>query len=459
MKNKKILILQLIILIIFVIGCKNEQDTKKENDRTETAIQNEDTNTQSEIVEVSGEEEMTIDADPLPKTIEEIVNYPIGKYANYTNINEEIINELKAIPPLKENAAEQDIEKYFTYVYSLFKMNYPDPGLIMEEYSINSDSENGTPDDIIQSEKINVQFILDSSGSMANRMGSKSRMDLAKDSIQKFASSLPQDAHVALRVYGHRGSNSDQDKAKSCASNELVYSFQSYDATTLANALNAFKPTGWTPLADAMRAALEDFKSVNQQNSRNIIFIVSDGIETCNGNPVEAAKLLKDSGLSPIVNIIGFDLDHKGQSQLMEVAKAADGSYVNVKNQEQLSNEIKKTLDEIIKWNYWRTNASSNASEFYNKQLTKIYGMNNDWISIKVKENLNIQMALLKLKEFNIITNEHYTALEQMRKAQQNKQAEQIRELRDSFAEINENNYETNLNKVYEIYKKNTANP
>lgn len=455
MKNKKMFMLQLVILITFVIGCQNEQDTNKKNDGT--AKQNEGTVTQSETVEVSGEEKLTIDVVPLPQTIEEIVNYPIGKYANYTNINEEIINELKAIPPLKENAAEQDIEKYFTYVYSLFKMNYPDPGLIMEEYSFNS--ENGSRDDIIQSEVINVQFILDSSGSMASKMGSKSRMELAKDSIQKFASSLPEDANVALRVYGHGGSNSEQDKAKSCASNELVYSLQSYDATTLANALNAFKPTGWTPLADAMRAALEDFKSVDQQNSRNIIFIVSDGIETCNGNPVEAAKLLKDSGLSPIVNIIGFDLDHKGQSQLMEVAKAADGSYVNVKNQQQLSNEIKKTLDEIIKWNYWRTNASSSASEFYNKQLTKIYGMNNEWTTIKVKENLNIQMALLKLKEFNIITNEQYSAMEQMRKEQQTKQAEQIRALRDSFAEINENNYETNLNKVYEIYKKNTANP
>ena len=455
MKNKKMFMLQLVILITFVIGCQNEQDTNKKNDGT--AKQNEGTVTQSETVEVSGEEKLTIDVDPLPQTIEEIVNYPIGKYANYTNINEEIINELKTLQPLEERAAGYDFEKYFTYVYSLFKMNYPDPGLIMEEYSFNS--ENGSRDDIIQSEVINVQFILDSSGSMASKMGSKSRMELAKDSIQKFASSLPEDANVALRVYGHGGSNSEQDKAKSCASNELVYSLQSYDATTLANALNAFKPTGWTPLADAMRAALEDFKSVDQQNSRNIIFIVSDGIETCNGNPVEAAKLLKDSGLSPIVNIIGFDLDHKGQSQLMEVAKAADGSYVNVKNQQQLSNEIKKTLDEIIKWNYWRTNASSSASEFYNKQLTKIYGMNNEWTTIKVKENLNIQMALLKLKEFNIITNEQYSAMEQMRKEQQTKQAEQIRALRDSFAEINENNYETNLNKVYEIYKKNTANP
>ena len=455
MKNKKMFMLQLVILITFVIGCQNEQDTNKKNDGT--AKQNEGTVTQSETVEVSGEEKLTIDVDPLPQTIEEIVNYPIGKYANYTNINEEIINELKTLQPLEERAAGYDIEKYFTYVYSLFKMNYPAPGLIMEEYSFNS--ENGSRDDIIQSEVINVQFILDSSGSMASKMGSKSRMELAKDSIQKFASSLPEDANVALRVYGHGGSNSEQDKAKSCASNELVYSLQSYDATTLANALNAFKPTGWTPLADAMRAALEDFKSVDQQNSRNIIFIVSDGIETCNGNPVEAAKLLKDSGLSPIVNIIGFDLDHKGQSQLMEVAKEADGSYVNVKNQQQLSNEIKKTLDEIIKWNYWRTNASSSASEFYNKQLTKIYGMNNEWTTIKVKENLNIQMALLKLKEFNIITNEQYSAMEQMRKEQQTKQAEQIRALRDSFAEINENNYETNLNKVYEIYKKNTANP
>ena len=43
----------------------------------------------------------------------------------------------------------------------------------------------------------------------------------------------------------------------------------------------------------------------------NIVYIVSDGVETCDGDPVAAAKLLQADNIQAQVNIIGFDVDYR----------------------------------------------------------------------------------------------------------------------------------------------------
>ena len=57
-----------------------------------------------------------------------------------------------------------------------------------------------------------IAIILDASGSMKNVQGGKILMEIAKESIQEFASNLPDHAHISLRIYGHKGTGSDQDK-------------------------------------------------------------------------------------------------------------------------------------------------------------------------------------------------------------------------------------------------------
>ncbi|MCQ6276050.1 VWA domain-containing protein [Bacillus sp. V3B] len=76
-----------------------------------------------------------------------------------------------------------------------------------------------------------------------------------------------------------------------------------------------------------MQSAYGDLKAKASENSENILFIVSDGIETCGGNPVEEAKKLANSDLNVKVNIIGFNVDDAGQKQLKETAAAGNGTY------------------------------------------------------------------------------------------------------------------------------------
>ena len=88
--------------------------------------------------------------------------------------------------------------------------------------------------------------------------------------------------------------------------------------------------------------------------------MVSDGIETCGGDPVKAAKELNRSDIKAVVNIIGFDLDDEGQRQLKAVADAGGGEYSSVDSKVELDKYFEEERRRLYNaWSEW-------AREHYN---------------------------------------------------------------------------------------------
>ncbi len=196
-------------------------------------------------------------------------------------------------------------------------------------------------------DRVNVSILLDARGSMAGKVNGRVKMDLAKEAIQKFVSHLPEQSRVSLRVYGHKGSNSEKDKKVSCDSTEEVYALGAYDESRFKEALGRFKPTGWTPLASVIRGAGQDLSAEKGEKVKNVVYVVSDGIETCGGDPVKEAKALHESDIQAIVNIIGFDVDNAGQRALKKVAEAGGGEYQTARTGEDLQRLFEKNQDSI----------------------------------------------------------------------------------------------------------------
>ncbi|MDY0393341.1 VWA domain-containing protein [Virgibacillus halophilus] len=138
--------------------------------------------------------------------------------------------------------------------------------------------------------QVNVTILFDASGSMGAKIGGRTMMDTAKEAVNDFLSKLPEGVHVSLRAYGHKGTGSNADKAKSCKSSEEVYALSAYDKKKMKKALAKFSPAGWTPLAASIRDAGNDLKNETGNNVENIVYVVSDGVETCGGDPVQEAK-------------------------------------------------------------------------------------------------------------------------------------------------------------------------
>ncbi|WP_210367931.1 VWA domain-containing protein [Bacillus sp. REN3] len=415
---------------------------------------------EKESAQNPGEEEkegVVFDSPPVPGNLEEMMAYPVGKLSSAKGIGDNDVKmALEAIPALSEKASDSELTDLFEHLYSLYKKEYEDPKAAMASGTV-SVPEQDTPADA-KPETFNVEVILDSSGSMANKLGGKTRMELAKESIERFASSLPREANISLRVYGHKGTGSDKDKKVSCSSNELIYPMQAYNKESLSKALGNFKPAGWTPLAKAIAEAQKDLSQYKGDNNKNIIYIVSDGIETCGGNPVAAAKSLKDSGIAPVVNIIGFDVAGKDQQQLQDVAKAAGGTYANVKSQQQLYDEFNKTVEESLEWLNWKNNQNLSTYKKYNKQSMNIYEITNKWYMDNIQEKNLIMFSVNDLKNKEKLTTEQKEKLLEMNEQYYEGQMDSIQELKAVLINATNEEQEKTLEKIDKIYKENAPN-
>lgn len=192
-----------------------------------------------------------------------------------------------------------------------------------------------------------VLLVLDASGSMAGRQGGQTKLAIAQDALLDFARRIEGDAQIALRVYGHRGGNRAQDKAESCRASERVLPFAPRDPIAFETAVRAFQPSGLTPIAASLEAAARDFADGGANAEGNVVHLVSDGIETCDGDPAAAARALQASDIGVVVNVIGFDVDADAEQQLRDVAEAGGGDYLAAKSRADLSDVFNRRLAAI----------------------------------------------------------------------------------------------------------------
>jgi Ca-activated chloride channel homolog len=307
-----------------------------------------------------------------------------GKYAGDKYDEEKVKAELDKLPD------NMTADEAYNHLVALLAEDYMPEVKVMDELDPTIKTNRETPGGVNAPEgelpkQVNVEILLDASGSMAGRVSGGVKMDLAKDAIRNFVSKLPEGAQVALRVYGHKGSNQQKDKELSCKSTEVVYPLGAYDKSSFQKSLNKFHPTGWTPLAAAIEQAKSDLSGKTGENVENIIYVVSDGIETCGGDPVKAAKELHQSEIEAIVNIIGFDVDNAGQRALKKVAEAGGGKYTTVNTGEDLRKHLEQEYDRLRdEWTIWGLDSASDAREIWGQKIDILneasYGMQDKYL-------------------------------------------------------------------------------
>lgn len=94
---------------------------------------------------------------------------------------------------------------------------------------------------------------------------------------------------------------------------EEIFQGRGEQVEKIKTVLEGIKPAEWTPIANALDSVKED---IDPETTDSVVYVVSDGIETCGGDPVKVAKELHQSEVKTVVNIIGFDVDNEGQKLL-----------------------------------------------------------------------------------------------------------------------------------------------
>ncbi len=217
-----------------------------------------------------------------------------------------------------------------------------------------------------------ILFVFDGSQSMTgvwNKQGRK--IDIARSILIKMVDSLRQldNVELALRVYGHQSYVPPQD----CGDTKLEVPFGENNAQKIIDFLPTIVPKGTTPIAKSLEFAANDFPD---DKSRNIIILITDGIEACDGDPCAVSLALQEKGIILKPFVIGIGLD-----DMFKKTFECVGKYYNAANKEQFQQILGVVISEALNNTTCQVNlldTDGNPTEtnvnmtFYDKRIGKI---------------------------------------------------------------------------------------
>ncbi len=196
-----------------------------------------------------------------------------------------------------------------------------------------------------QPKKTRILFLIDGSGSMNAKWENSVRMTVAKQLLTKMVDSLKahKNLEMALRVYGHQFPN----KENNCTDSKLEVGFAPGNSDQIKKRIKAITPKGNTPITYSLEQSAKDFPA--DPHSRNVIIIITDGLESCKGDPCKASLALQKKRifLKPFVIGIGATEDFQKQFECV-------GQYYNAADIRTFQN----VLDDVVTTTLSKTTVS-----------------------------------------------------------------------------------------------------
>jgi len=200
---------------------------------------------------------------------------------------------------------------------------------------IKVDFEKGAEKEIAK----NVEIIMDASNSMTGLIGKETKITVARRVLTQIINGLPDAMNVGFRVYGHRYPTDAYQQA--CQDTELLMAIGPVQKAKLVEMVNKIQTKGRTPLVLSVLQAIKDFEKLPNGS----VVLVTDGIESCNGDIKSIAPAIKKSGLDMKVHIVGFDIKEKeSREQLEAIAKSTEGMYLDAKDAKSLLSALEQAL-------------------------------------------------------------------------------------------------------------------
>jgi Mg-chelatase subunit ChlD len=183
---------------------------------------------------------------------------------------------------------------------------------------------------------VGIDLILDNSGSMLQSLGNERRIDIAKQVLTDLVQeTLPRGIPLALRVFGDTPDSCETDLAIELGPLERG---AAVDQIAAIESVDGVK----TPLATALERVATD---LNEVDGPKIVVLVTDGEETCGGNPQRAIRELVNQGIDVRVNIVGFAVDNEQlKAQFEEWARIGGGQFYDASGADELGEAIASAL-------------------------------------------------------------------------------------------------------------------
>jgi len=243
-------------------------------------------------------------------------------------------------------------EAYYQQLLAQYGENYQE---CLEPVAVNLDAvENSNASEIDPTEKItklkqqNTIFVLDASDSMRMFAGSSTtKFDIAKAAIARFVSTFPSTTQVGVNVFGDRSADATTDPTAACAASENMYSLVQLSNLNLAPASDSTamlsEPAIYKPITASLSRLNDILGDRDGASNQNIIYLITDGTDNCDGDSVAVARELHNSKAEITVNVIGLDENENTQQQLQAVAEAGGGEYFLARDANEFNTAFERT--------------------------------------------------------------------------------------------------------------------
>lgn len=184
-----------------------------------------------------------------------------------------------------------------------------------------------------------IELLVDYSGSMGPWI------QMAIETLEFILPKIPKNSAVALRVFGDMPSGIAY--TNNCQSTRLVAYFKKDNQANITKGLAEARLGGMTPLEFALRETVEkdlrNLKVSDAQNSakKKKIILVTDGGETCGGNPCEYIRNLMKYRKDIQIDVVQLGYD----GSLMCLTASTGGSYYKVQNKKQFENAFEQSFE------------------------------------------------------------------------------------------------------------------
>lgn len=181
-----------------------------------------------------------------------------------------------------------------------------------------------------------VEIILDASGSMLQRLGQQRRIDIAKQTLTQLTTkTIPAGTPFAFRVFGR--------EVDSCQT-DLDIPLAPLNATAVAAKIATLeaKNGAKTPIGASLEKVASDLKSATGER---LVILITDGEETCDGDPAATIQALRKSGTQLRINIVGFAIDdQKLAATFRQWSDLGGGVYLDAKDGAGLNKALTAAL-------------------------------------------------------------------------------------------------------------------
>ena len=151
--------------------------------------------------------------------------------------------------------------------------------------------------------------------------------------------------NVGFRIYGHLGDNTEAGRDVSCPVLGPCRPLQGVNKPALRDQVAAAQPIGWTPIALSLQRAGGDFQA--GEGVANHILLVTDGEETCGGDPCLVAESLRTGEANLTTHVVGFALNEEQARLVSCIAERGGGLNLRAASARELSNALFSVLEEI----------------------------------------------------------------------------------------------------------------